>query len=355
MFGAPPWLFGPRIDFSAFVVPALLSLALAELPLSDTPGWAFLLFVVGIDVAHVWSTLFRVYFDRSERRARPLLYFGLPLSIYLLSVPLHFVSPAMFWRVFAYAATFHFVRQQYGWMVLYQKRSTSLSRFDIFLDRAAIYLATLFPLAYWHTHPREFSWFVPGDFVFVPGAPFVDALFPLYWAVLAVFVIRQLWLWVALGTPQHGKTLLVLTTWACWHVGIIALDGDFSFTVTNVVIHGVPYMILTYRYGRARASAPDSGPLMKRALLFGATGFIALITALALLEEALWDRLVWHERPTLFGDGIELSETALAWLVPLLALPQAVHYALDGFIWRLHDNLILARVIAARSHQGMTS
>jgi hypothetical protein len=26
----------------------------------------------------------------------------------------------------------------------------------------------------------------------------------------------------------------------------------------------------------------------------------------------------------------------LAWLVPLLAVPQATHYILDAFIWRMH-------------------
>jgi hypothetical protein len=355
LFGASPWLFGPGIDFCAFVLPALLALALTLLPFSDTPTWAFVLFVIGVDVAHVWSTLFRVYFDRAELRSRPRLYLGLPLLIYLPAVVLHFVSPLVFWRVLAYAAAFHFVRQQYGWVVLHQRRTAHISRFDIILDRIAIYSATLFPLVYWHTHPRPFSWFVAGDFVFARGASFVDALFPIYWLVLATFVLRQLWVWIVLGTPQYGKALIVLTTWACWYIGIVALDGDFSFTVTNVLIHGIPYMILTYRYGRSRASAPDAGSAMHRALQGGAFGFITFIVALALFEEAIWDRLVWHEHPSLFGTGIELNDIALAWLVPLLALPQAVHYVLDGFVWRLRENPILARVVAHRDHQGMSS
>ena len=35
-------------------------------------------------------------------------------------------------------------------------------------------------------------------------------------------------------------------------------------------------------------------------------------------------------------------EGALALLVPLLALPQATHYLLDGFIWRSKENPKLA-------------
>jgi hypothetical protein len=30
------------------------------------------------------------------------------------------------------------------------------------------------------------------------------------------------------------------------------------------------------------------------------------------------------------------SSTAMIWLVPLLSLPQATHYALDALIWRFN-------------------
>jgi hypothetical protein len=36
----------------------------------------------------------------------------------------------------------------------------------------------------------------------------------------------------------------------------------------------------------------------------------------------------------MFGGGWDLGPAAQALLVPLLALPQAVHYVLDGFIWK---------------------
>lgn len=48
---------------------------------------------------------------------------------------------------------------------------------------------------------------------------------------------------------------------------------------------------------------------------------------------------VWTEHKSLFSPfnifpAID-NKATLAWLVPLLALPQLTHYALDGFIWRL--------------------
>jgi len=54
---------------------------------------------------------------------------------------------------------------------------------------------------------------------------------------------------------------------------------------------------------------------------------------LALCEELLWDQLVWHERAALFGDlRLRLSGGLLALVVPLLAGPQAAHYALRGYV-----------------------
>jgi hypothetical protein len=60
---------------------------------------------------------------------------------------------------------------------------------------------------------------------------------------------------------------------------------------------------------------------------------------LAWLEEWGWDRLLWHERPALFpGADLAPGPEALALIVPLLALPQATHYILDGWIWKARGN-----------------
>jgi hypothetical protein len=70
----------------------------------------------------------------------------------------------------------------------------------------------------------------------------------------------------------------------------------------------------------------------------GVVVFVALVVGLAFVEELLWDRLVWHERAWLFGEGSPLAAVALSLVVPLLALPQATHYVLDGFVWRAKQN-----------------
>ena len=336
-----PWLFGRTTDLAVFGGSAVASFALLGLGAAlgwlhaDAPPWIWLAFIVAVDVAHVWSTSFRVYLDGAEVRRRPLLYLGAPLICYGLGVAAYAYSPGLFWRVLAYMAVFHFVRQQYGWVALYRRRAGERSPLDRWLDTATIYLATVYPLIWWHGQlPRNFTWFIDNDFVNGLSASVSVWLAPVYWGLMIAFVARQVQLVLAGRAINVGKIIVVVTTWACWYVGIIALDSDYAFTVTNVLIHGVPYLALTYRYGRARADQAP-GKLIGRILTGGVGAFLAFCVIAAFAEEALWDQYIWHDHDWLFGPGRDLAGWAITLLVPLLAVPQAVHYVLDGFLWKV--------------------
>ncbi len=340
------WLFSPRVDVMAFAGVALLSFALSLLLPSlgvgaDTPPWAFLIFVVFIDVAHVWSTLFRVYLDPHELRRRPLLYSAAPLLAYGLGVAAHGLSPELFWRVLAYVAAWHFIRQQVGWMVLYGRRAGSTVR-ELDFDRAAIFAATLGPVIWWHAHlPRAFWWFREGDFVAGLPAWVGTAALSVHAVVLVGWLARAL----VLRRFHLGKTLLLFATWLSWFGGIVLAQSDLTFTVMNVALHGVPYLVLLHRYAKGRDAQGGYGRL-SWILRAGVPGFLLLLWVLAFLEEFAWDTLVWHEHPTLFGAaGLELEGALLTLVVPLLSLPQTTHYLLDGFIWKTRtDPQLTARL-----------
>ncbi|MFT5354947.1 MAG: hypothetical protein ACI9KE_002160 [Polyangiales bacterium] len=345
-----PWLFGRSTDLIAFGGSALLSFAILGVGVAtgvldhDIPDWIFFACIVAVDVAHVWSTLFRVYFDGAEVRRRPLVYLGLPVVLYGLSVLLHAAGSLVFWRVLAYVAVFHFIRQQVGWMRLYNGRDTTASKHEKTLNITAIYLSTLYPVIWWHGHlPRSFHWFLEGDFVVGLSAQAATFLFPVYVATLVSFFVWHLRR-MHQGAGQPGMVLLVLTTAATWYLGIVAFNSDLAFTVTNVIIHGAPYFVLTFRYARKRSAedAPLLRRLVGRRLGVAAAVFALIVLSFALGEEFLWDRLVWHERPPWFGESSELSSFALVFIVPLLSLPQLTHYALDGLVWRRRDNPTLS-------------
>lgn len=341
------WIWGRRVDLSVFAGSAALALALGiASPLltrgGQLPEWAWFVFVVGLDVAHVWSTLYRTYLDRDELSKRKLLYVALPLACYALGVLMYSVDRLIFWRVFAYVAVFHFIRQQVGWVAIYRARAGESRRFDRLLDDVVVYAATLWPLLYWHANlPLQFEWFVAGDFVDLRLLqPLVAPLGAVYVALLCAYVVHYLRRWREGNAINTGKHLVVATTAIIWFVGIVAMDEDFGFTVTNVTIHAVPYFALLWMYARERAKERPHA-LVARVVKGGVVAFFTVALVLAFVEELAWERLVWHDRPGWFG-GVErdaplLGAEALRWLVPFLALPQAVHYALDGFLWRRRD------------------
>jgi hypothetical protein len=119
--------------------------------------------IVGIDVAHVYSTIYRTYLDPVERSRLTSWLILLPLAAWAGGVLVYSWSAAVFWSLLAYTAVFHFVRQQYGFLMIYSRGERALPPFCGLIDRAAIYTATVGPLLYWHTHlPRRFVWFIDG-------------------------------------------------------------------------------------------------------------------------------------------------------------------------------------------------
>jgi len=339
--GGSAWLFSRNIDLTVFLGSALASLALLAVGWQlgilngESPDWTWISAVLLIDVAHVWSTSFRVYFDKAEFKRRFWLYLLVPVFGYTLGVALYSEGELLFWKVLALVAVFHFVRQQYGWVALYRRKLGEKDRWTWWIDAVAVYLASIYPLAFWMTRlPRNFEWFVQNDFVSIPAM--VEAvLFPLYVFALAAYAAKAVYQYLTTGFINIGKDIVVATTAVCWYVGIVFFNSDYAFTVTNVIIHGVPYFALIYVYARMRR---ESTGRVYKTLSSNWIFFLATLWALAYVEELFWHRGVWHEKQWLFGGDWDWSRNLRTLIVPLLALPQITHYVLDGFIWRKKSN-----------------
>jgi len=352
----PTWIHSWKFDLPFLLAPPFFAIAIALVlngasMTSGIPPWAWVAFILCIDVAHVYSTLFRTYLDPSVYEERRTLLAMVPIACWLTGTILYTLSAAAFWTVLAYLAVFHFARQQYGFLMLYSRfEAPSRARR---LDQALVYLATLYPILYWHSHlPRNFHWFIDGDFV--PGlSPLVSELTGyLYLAVIAAYLVKEAFGQLRGERFNVPKQLVLLGTMASWYVGIVALNGDFVFTVTNVVAHGVPYVALVWIMGRKEAAqnpARESffglrfGQVYSLAFL---PVFLGILLLLGFLEEGLWDGLIWREHRAIFAGfsflPSVLDKATLAWLVPLLSLPQSTHYVLDGFIWRRPHYLLVS-------------
>jgi hypothetical protein len=336
------WVFSAREDLLWFGGPVVVAALVAWIAwrtgtlAADVPAWAFLVVVVGCDVAHVWATAFRAYLDPTVVRRRGGLLLGVPLACFAVGVVLHAQGAMVFWRALAYVAAFHFVRQPWGWMSYAARRAGETSRVERRLDFAAIHAVSLYPLLWWHAHlPRAFVWFRDDDFA--PGLPVavVDVAAWLCGAILAAWVGAQVVHLVRREPVNRAKALVLASTAAIWFGGIVVLDSDLVFTTSNVLAHGLPYLALVHRYGAARWRGTPTrlGRLFAPGLPVLAYG--AAVVGAAYLEESLWDAAVWHQHGGWFPwPDLAPSEAVLALVVPLLALPQATHYVLDAFVWR---------------------
>lgn len=339
-----PALVSPRFDLVWFVGPGLLAIVYALIvgstgsPRSSALG----LWVVGVllvDVVHVYASLYRTYFDRQARALHRKRLLWTPVLCFLAGVLLHLQSSLAFWGVLAYVAIFHFIKQHIGFAMLLLRAGRE-SAVDRKLVTTALWAGTLGPVIYWHAQlPRAFAWFMQGDLV--QGLPAAIALPAAILGLLPtlVFVARRLWL------RRHGHrnptlVALVLMPVATWYLGIVVFDDDHIFTVTNVFAHGVPYLALVWLAGgrtrveRGLGSLPSR--LGTRAVVLVAAAFYGLLVVLGGVEELLWDRLVWHEHAMLFGhSAVDLTGIWQAVVVAALTVPQATHYVLDRYIWRV--------------------
>ncbi len=347
-----PWIYSARVDLSFILLPAFLVTALVMIfndhltRIASMPAWFWLILIVGVDVTHVYSTLFRTYFDKDELQQRQTLYLLTPLLAWVAGCVLYSFGSMVFWRALAYLAVFHFVRQQYGFMMLYGRKDDNKFKW---LDKLTIYASTLYPLIYWHCHQRHFEWFIEGDFFKLNnpelGQQIGDYAALIYLAILAIYLYKEILIWRYSRHFNWPRNLILVGTALSWYVGIVQFNNDLAFSAINVISHGVPYLALIWIYGRNQSELP--GIKTRYQFYWIANAFkpgwvmfyLGALLLWAYVEENLWDGLIWreHAEVLLFSQALPAiqSEQTLIWLVPLLAMPQITHYLLDAFIWKM--------------------
>lgn len=305
----------------------------------STTWWIALVLV--IDVGHVYSTLYRTYFDKQQWLLHKPWLIGIPLLSFSIALLFYLLGDGLFWRMMAYTAVFHFIRQQYGFVKVYQRDESEGIRSKSAV--IAVYAATLYPLLYWHCYgPFEFSWFTKNDFLF-GGSPQIErwgrGIFILILLCYGLEVLYIRWKHKHFNLPAF---LIVSGTALNWFMGIVWFKSDLTFTLLNVVGHGIPYMALVWLFNdknkmdvrRARFSFQRffTKP-------YGTLLFFAIPILFGFFEEGFWDALVWKDHPAVFSMfysmGHYIQANAQYVMVPLLITPQLTHYILDGFIWKI--------------------
>lgn len=343
-----PWIGDKYIDIIFILLPPFISLFIIIIfpavfqNVKEIPAAGWVILILLIDVAHVYSTLFRTYFDPSAFQKQKFILSAIPFIGFILGVITYSISSVIFWRLLAYVAVFHFIRQQYGFMRVYSRKEKPVNYYFRIIDKITIYYAALYPILYWHLGgPRNFNWFTDNDFVYFNSAILLKSCTYLYVAVIIIFTGKEIVLFRRTRLINIPKLAIITGTLISWYFGIIFFNGDMAFTILNVVSHGIPYMALVWIYGRKNYQKPRSNARFLQLVFsrYGLAIFLLVIFSFAFIEEGLWDIIVWKEHKAVFNlPLIDISDRALSFLVPLLALPQITHYILDGFIWKIKED-----------------
>jgi hypothetical protein len=352
-----PWIYSKWVDsifvllppFAVLLIIVILQYYRVDLNAVSPAAWIIL--VLGIDVSHVYSTLYRTYFDAGARMKYKSVFLFVPVGCLIAGVLLHSIHPMLFWRCLAYLAVFHFIRQQYGFLRLYSRKEV-LSVWKKRLDAIAIYSAMLYPMIYWHfAGDRQFTWFIEGDFLLSDRMDWILIVsFVLYVVIIVFFAWSEIYVTIKNRFINIPKILVLLGTALSWYFGIVHYNGDLTFTALNVIAHGIPYMALVWMYGKKQVIKSGDHSGWKK-IVFKPQAFLIYLTPLlllAFLEEGLWDALIWRDHSEYFQGFYFLpsllDKSWISLLVPLLSLPQMTHYVLDGFIWKVSRSDVKAEM-----------
>lgn len=378
------WIINRRMDLLWFVGGALAGYGLFFIHAGL--GWdmvgIWFLWVVLLDSPHFFGTISRTYFDKEEFRQRrrlllgSLLWFGAGPLMILASWGLFTVGVSAYelpWQAFLIFfglwAYWHVVRQHYGFMRLYQKKSGDSDPFDARLDSSLLYAGLLLPfLVFIGRHPSVRTQFGLAESVpAYPGLPasgrwmapfdpaYLSSLAWEHWLValsaaligtLAIaFMVRQVQR-VRQGKAVNGAKVLFLLAVVPLHVYVCFSSAVLSasllaFAAFVTIFHDIQYHAIIWFHHRNRYHRPGVdkqrfglAPKISRnlATYFGCAIFFALIFRL------LGCTLDVHPGCTPFVISSEINlfgtlHTDALLKAFLLGFPLH-HYFVDQYIWK---------------------
>lgn len=337
------WIVSPQFDLCVFLGPIIFATLIspfAYLYYPDSiPLWAFISIIILFDVAHVWATNYRIYFDSNEIKRRPFFYL-LPIpTFFVLSYCLIIYSENIYWTILAYVAVFHFIKQPWGFVSIYKKKYKEISKLDLHFDKYMVWAAGLYPVFIWHGSPgRVFDWFNAGEsFILKLPSQIIPLLYSLYGFGIILYILRQIYLYKKQKLLNLPKHILMFAIYLTWAIGIYMTNPIISAAFLNL-FHGIPFFAIIWLYSKNKYTDQSNlYPLISKIFYNKSVfAFVGIVFVFALIEEYFWDQLIWH---TYLPEAsfIHLNFQLKAFFIALLSLPQIIHYWLDMFIWKMNS------------------
>ena len=280
--------------------------------------FAFFTFAI-IDSGHVYVTLWRTYFNNDERKSSKL-YLLIPLVIFAVIVSWFYFQFPYLWSFIFYATVYHHLRQYYGVMKWYEKKSASFSAYS----GKILYTLCLLPsIASHFRSDLSLHFYTKRDFLQYPNQKIFLIICALH------FLLTALWLGYQVYSYKIGTFNLQRFLSTFLPIGLYSLTGYIAVNSIQVLMplilaHGIPYIALMAI--SLKKSRPDKYNNYKKilflligtALFFGTLEYLFEQFSINLNDQYLF------VKPTVL-QGV---------LVSLYLIPVLSHYAFDAIIWR---------------------
>jgi hypothetical protein len=350
------WIISAREDLVWFIGSVAASYLLlilyvtGVLPLIPmVAGWAIL-----IDAPHVFGTLSRTYFDRTEWQTRrrlllgSLLFFVLGPALVLLGLGFTFFFVAALW------AYYHLVKQHYGFMVLYKKKNNDLAPIDNAMDRLLLMFAFNYPfVAFIANDPTAMARVPP---ILRGGVNAVATLLLIGTIVLAIgWLIRQIQRAISREPLNVPKYLLLAASIPMHWVALVTPmpAKPIALVAILTIYHNLQYHRLIwfhnqkYRYagvspaGAPEARVPQFGPaaVISRRLIF----YIAFGILFGIIYQGPRQFLGYLNLHT--GDSPAALSTPIQLGIAFLWGYAFIHYYLDSKIWRVRRDPAVGKAL----------
>ncbi len=283
----------------------------------ENPAVALVVFLL-VDSGHVYTTVFRTYFRRSELQ-RSRRYVVLPAALFLLFFTWVYLGRPYLWRFVIYFTLYHHIRQYAGVFLWYAR----LEDFKVRGEVRHLYALVVIPLLLFHFREVDYQGlYHASEFEPWGSLAYYDVFFCAFAVYGASQVLRMFWLFT---TEKVGAGLALSFVYpvALHFICFLLLEHSYEIFLPLMAIHGLTYLALIAR-SMARLSAPGARSLYRIWLLI-----LAVVVGFNLLENLVTENFdVFLDSEALRGNWLK------ALLVSAMVTPNVLHYVLDSYLWR---------------------
>lgn len=316
---ASSWIFGsPTKDFTFLYLfsPLCLLITFISPNLGDESLLFAILATAWIDSGHVYTTIWRTYWNKEERNSHPK-YIWTPLLVFIFFFVLFILKIKWVWPLVAYATLFHHIRQNYGVLRWYENINQRQDKKSHFF----LYALSILPMIIFHFRldaPQR-GYFSSQDVFLYPDFK-LNQISLILWVHAVVFWLMNEFKLYRSGKRELNRFLSVAMPAVMY--GTCFMLGK---TLTQILfpllfLHGISYLALI-SHSLTRTQAEKFKTYARTFLIVGVSAVI-----FGSLE-------AWSEENLLVFRIEKLTPITSAALA-LYLTPLFSHYIFDSWLWK---------------------